>query len=251
MPMSHDQPEPAVLAPAHRELYRADRPGQPVPPAAGRRAAAGLGRDFSHIPAYHGSGPSFPGEDKAPDAGTGPQIPYPGAPYQAPKQADAPKHKPAGVDSFKVDWTQSRLRLGPEYARFRLEYFAKFTKDATHDPAFADFRQNAFHTLVITDGPHKGQPPDNNGPLHDDHYSRADADRASDVYFESNDNPGNKDGQLLDKDDVIDYSFTAEQMIIDTGNGDKVIAKLGPHTATIKGKHPRTFDGVPVTLTYR
>ena len=46
----------------------------------------------------------------------------------------------------------------------------------------------------------------------------------------------------------MDFTFTAEQMIIDTSDGNKVIKQRGPHTATIKGKHERTFDGVPKTF---
>lgn len=178
-------------------------------------------------------------EDNGPDAGTGPKDA--GAPAGAPK-------KKAGVDSFVVKWTKN-TDSGPKTAKLRLDYSAKFTKDDTHDPALAEFRQNAYHTFEVTAGPHKGQK-HNNPPLHDDNYSRADdtaGNTINDVNFVSNDNPGPvKDS--LDKDDVIDYSFTAEQMIIDTGDGNKVIAKRGPHTATIKGKDPRTFNDVPITL---
>ena len=178
-------------------------------------------------------------EDNGPDAGIGP------------KDAGAPggvAKKNAGIDAFAVKWTQNPSS-GPKTAKLRLDYSVTFTKDATHDPAVAEFRQNAFHTFEVTDGPHKGQK-HNNPPLHDDNYSRADdtaGNSINDVSFVSNDNPGAVENSL-DKDDVIDYSFTAEQMIIDTGDGNKVIAKRGPHTATIKGKDPRTYDGVPVTL---
>jgi hypothetical protein len=178
-------------------------------------------------------------EDNGPDVGTGPKDA--GAPAGVPK-------KKAGVDSFQVEWTKNP-KSGPKTAKLRLDYSAKFTKDAAHDPAVAEFRQNAFHTFEVTAGPHKGQK-HNNPPLHDDNYSRADdtaGNSINDVNFVSNDNPGTVENSL-DKDDVIDYSFTAEQMIIDTGDSNKVIAKRGPHTATIKGKDPRTFDGVPKTL---
>jgi hypothetical protein len=178
-------------------------------------------------------------EDDSPDAGTGTKDA--GAPAGVPKQK-------AGVDAFVVKWTKNPSS-GPKTAKLRLDYSVKFTKDATHDPAVAEFRQNAFHTYIVTDGPHKGQK-HNNPPLHDDNYSRADdtaGNRINDVNFVSNDNPGAV-ADSLDKDDVIDYSFTAEQMIIDTGDGNTVIARRGPHTATIKGKDPRTYDSVPVTL---
>ncbi len=47
---------------------------------------------------------------------------------------------------------------------------------------------------------------------------------------------------------MLDYTFTVEQMIIDTSDGNKVIEKRGPHTATIKGKHPRVYGNVPKKL---
>jgi hypothetical protein len=130
----------------------------------------------------------------------------------------------------------------------RLEYSATFKNDATHDPAAADFAQNAFHKLKVTDGPHKDEA-DDNSPLHDDNYSRADDPDhpRNGTKFESNDNPGTIVDHL-DKDDVIDYSFTAEQMIFDTSDGNKVLQKKGPHTGTIKGKHPRAYAGIPATL---
>ena len=126
---------------------------------------------------------------------------------------------------------------------------AKFKKDASHDPALAEFRQNAALKVEITAGPHKGQKKSEH--LQEDHYSRADdtkGHKLTDVDFVTEDNPGNTVDTSLDKDDVLDYSFTAEQKIIDTGDGNKAIAKRGPHTGTIKGKHPRKFDGVPKTL---
>jgi hypothetical protein len=240
------RPKPKTFDPSHRGQEAGAEEGKGDLAVA---ATVGFDHDFIAIPIFPGSSRSSLLEDRDPDPKTGQQNPYPGVPYNVPKRADVPK-KPVGVDSFKVNWTQSNILTGPEFGRLRLEYFAQFTKDATHDPAFAEFRQNAFHTLEVTAGPHKGWK-DSNAPLHDDNYSRADAKRASDVSFESNDNPGiGSKKKPLDKDDVIDYSFTAEQMIIDTGRDDKVIAKLGPHTATIKGRYPRTFDGVPVTLTY-
>lgn len=169
------------------------------------------------------------------------------APPAAPKQpAAAPAQKKAGVQSFEVDWSKNS-KAGPTVAKLRLDFRAKFQKDATHDPALADFRQNAKGVLKITDGPNKGV--SEKEEMHDDNYSRADNDSTSDVEFISNDNPGIKDTFDLKPGDDIDYSFTAEQMIIDKSDGDKVIAKLGPHTATIKGKHPRQYGGVPAKLT--
>jgi hypothetical protein len=152
--------------------------------------------------------------------------------------------KTAGVDSFSVKWSHTS---NEHQARLHLDYAAKFTKDDTHDPALANFRQNAFHKYEVTDGPHKGMKSDNS-PLHDDHYTRGDDHQhtRADQDFVSTDNPGVR---KLSPDDVIDYAFTAEDVIIDTSQGDKVVKKLGPHTATIKGKHPRAVDGAPATLT--
>ena len=152
--------------------------------------------------------------------------------------------KSAGMDAFSVQWAST---ASEKKATLHIDYAAKFTKDDTHDPALANFRQNAFHKYEITDGPHKGMKSDNS-PLHDDSYTRADDHQhaLSDQDFVSTDNPGVRH---LSPDDVIDYTFSAEEMIIDTSQGNKVIGKRGPHTATIKGKHPRVVDGVPATLT--
>jgi hypothetical protein len=156
------------------------------------------------------------------------------------------KAKKAGVESFVVKWSKNS-KAGAASAQLRLDYTAKFKKDADHDPALAEFRQSVMSTWDITAGPHNNRK-GTTAPMHDDNYSRADdsAGRTiNDVKFTANDNPGYDD---LDKDDVIDYSFTAEQTIIDTSQANKVIATRGPHTATVKGKHPRKFDGVPKTL---
>ncbi|OPY58451.1 MAG: hypothetical protein A4E55_00900 [Pelotomaculum sp. PtaU1.Bin035] len=126
---------------------------------------------------------------------------------------------------------------------------AKFKKDQDHDPAHAEFRQNVMSVTKITEGPHNGLVKDSS-PMHDDNYSRADdtaGNTINDVDFVSEDNPG---ASGLDADDKLNYSFTAEQMIIDTSDGNKVIAKRGPHTATIKGKDPRVYDNaLPFTAT--
>jgi hypothetical protein len=180
-------------------------------------------------------------KDPPKDAPAAPAPPAPAPPAPAPK-------KTAGVDSFTVVWTENAAS-GPTIAQLRLDTTAKFKKDASHDPALAEFRQNAAQSVEITAGPHKGQK--HSEPMQDDHYSRTDDTKdhkLSDVDFVTNDNPGNKEDTPLDKDDGIDFSFTAEQMIIDTGDGNKVIAKRGPYTGTIKGKHPRQFGGVPKTL---
>ncbi len=170
-----------------------------------------------------------------------------GVPKNAGPAAKTPKKKKAGLDSFVTNWKKN-ASAGPTNATLRLDYSAKFKKDADHDPALAEFRQNVMTKYEITDGPHKGTKGDTS-PMHDDNYSRADdtaGNTINDVNFVSNDNPGF--AIILDRNDVVNYSFTAEQRIIDTSDGNKVIAKRGPHTATIVGKHPRAYGDVPKTL---
>jgi hypothetical protein len=154
----------------------------------------------------------------------------------------APTTKKAGVESFWVNW-EDNPDSGPTVAKLKLTFQAKFKNDTTHDPALAEFRQTVSHRLKVTAGPNKGQ--ESNKKLHDDGYSRADDignHTIDDIYFLGNDAPG---PDKLDKDDVIDYSFTAEQMVIDTSDKNRVIKKLGPYTAGITGKHPRKPFGVP------
>jgi hypothetical protein len=153
--------------------------------------------------------------------------------------------KKAGVESFVVDWSVSP-HSGPTIAKFRIGFNAVFMKDSLHDPALADFRQNVEQKGEITAGPNKGKGPPPK-PMHDDGYSRADDQKHTkdDIHFASNDHPG---PMPVHEDDVLNFSFTAEQMIIDTSLGNKLIAKRGPYTATIKGKHPRTYGGVPKIL---
>lgn len=169
-----------------------------------------------------------------------------GAPAGSPAAGKAPKKKRAGVESFTVDWSKGAA-AGPTAAKLRLDYKAKFKKDDDHDPALAEFRQNVMTKWEITSGPHAGAKADTS-PMHDDHYSRADdvkGNKLTDQFFESNDNPG---AAPLHADDVLDYSFTAEQMIIDTSDGNSVVARRGPHTATIKGKGDRSYGNVPKKL---
>ena len=154
--------------------------------------------------------------------------------------------KTAGVDSFEVKWSK-HAGAGAADAKLRLDYNAKFKNDADHDPALAEFRQSAMSTWDITAGPNKARK-GTSAPIHDDHYSRADdkaGNKITDVNFYSNDNPGYAD---LNKNDDLDYSFTAEQTIVDTSQANKVIATRGPHTATVKGTHPRTYGAIPKTL---
>jgi hypothetical protein len=216
---------------------------------------AHLGHDFGRIPIHprveakekktngDKGGRSILIAGKSPDAGT----PAP-APAPAPSLAAPAAKKTAGVDSFVVQWAKNATS-GPTVAKLKLDTTVKFKKDATHDPALAEFRQNAGFEWETTDGPNKGFKASK--PFGDDNYSRADDEGGhgvSDVDFVTDDNPGTRRGVHIDKDDVINFTFTAEQMVIDTSDGNKVVEKRGPHTATITGKDPRVYDGVPVTL---
>jgi hypothetical protein len=157
-----------------------------------------------------------------------------------------PKIRKAGVDSFEVKWSINSRSTETD-PKLRLDYKAKFMMDDDHDPALAEFRQNAMTTYTIIAVPYVGQR-GTTAPMHDDHYSRADdlsGNTITDVDFKSNDNPGYNG---LVRGAVFDYSFTAEQMIIDRSQNNKVIEKRGPHTATIKGRHPWIYGGVPYTL---
>jgi len=194
---------------------------------------------------HHGSAvprfamPSVRVTDKDTQGGTKNQP----ANANTPPAAKAPAvTKRAGVESLWVNWAENIK--SPTEPKLRLDFQAKFKNDAKHDPALAEFRQFVYHTIEVVAGPHKS-PKDSSAPLHNDNYSRKD-DKANhdmnDIYFLGNDNPGPKD---LDKDDDIKYSFTAEQRIIDTSDSNKIIAKVGPHTAGITGKYPRQAWGVP------
>jgi hypothetical protein len=220
-----------------------------LPPAAGGMTAAlastplprlDLARPVEKVVGDTSPGTEISTIENGPESGHAPAA---GSPTSAEK---APKKKKAGVESFTVEWAKSAA-ASPTAAKLRLDYKVKLKKDDDHDPALAEFRQNVMTKWEITSGPHAGAKADTS-PMHDDNYSRADdvkGHKLTDQLFESNDNPG---VAPLHKDDVLDYSFTAEQMIIDTSDGNRVVARRGPHTATIKGKDARTYANVPKKL---
>ena len=205
--------------------------------------------DFSRIRIHAPAGDRVRAEkavDGTPETRIGMIVEKDGPDAGVPPVAPPVKVKKAGVDLFTVDWSKNAASSSTTPS-FRLDYKVRFTKDADHDPAVAEFRQNAMTTFEVTAGPNKGSK-GGTAPLHNDNYSRADDTAGhglTDVDFVSNDNPS---VGPFDKDDVLTYSFTAEQMIIDTADANKVIARRGPHTATATGKGPRAFAGVPVKL---
>ena len=161
----------------------------------------------------------------------------------------APPKKKCGVESFKVTWKKNAI-AGPTQARLRLDVSIAFkdAPDPPWKPECCEFRQNVMTVWKITAGPHAGQGR-STAPMHDDNYSRADDTDGNKALshpgFTTNDNPGIPG---IDRNDVLDYAFTAEQLVIDTCNANRVVARRGPHTATIKGAHPRAYGGVPKTL---
>jgi hypothetical protein len=238
---NHDLPYTAPLAfdhdfsriPVHAKLKAEDvTPAHCGSPALRAKSVSGSGEDTVDL--AEGTGPN--GRKGSDDVGV-PIFPQP--------------EKTAGLNSFVVKWTRDP-ESNARWARLKLDTSANFKKDATHDPALADFRQNASYEFHVIDGPQKGL--GNSQPqMQDDHYSRSDdtgGHTYNDVDFVTQDNPGNLKDTPLHEEDVLDYSFTAEQMIIDTSDSNRVIAKHGPHTATIKGKDPRTFGGVPKTFSW-
>jgi len=228
-------------APAHAAGARPYAPVLDLQRKAGNAAVAGLLEKNVDDQGGEAYGPAV---ERAPVAP--PKSPPPNAPAPGPTPP-APKAKEAGVKSFVIKWSKHR-DASASLAKLHLDYSAEFLKDAGHDPTLAEFRQSVMTKYEITAGPHKGEKGDTS-PMHDDHYSRADdtgGNALTDVTFASNDNP--HIATVLDKDDVLDYSFTAEDTIIDTSKSNAVIARRGPHTGTITGKHPRTYGGVPTTL---
>jgi len=163
----------------------------------------------------------------------------------SPAPPPAPAGK-AGIQYFTVTWQQNP-KAGPYNARFHLHYLARFLKGSGYDPACAEFKQNVMGIYECTAGTHQGDKADTS-PMHNDHYSRDDDLKhrpRTEIDFESQDNPGVKMGHT-EPDDVIDFKFTAEQMIVDIcQTPNQTIAHIGPHTGIITGADPRTYSNVP------
>ena len=174
------------------------------------------------------------------------------------------KKKCCGVKSFSVKWEKYDENNGKN-AAFSLKIEIEFKTGGIFDPACCEYKQNVkskYHVKYANGDPDlKGD----TSPMHDDGYSRAndeDGNMAlSDPHFATSDYPGwaetrppgHVSGPVLDpKDEIVEYKFTAEQIVYAPGSANCVkdgeVAKKGPHTGTIKGKHPRKFTGVPKTL---
>jgi len=173
--------------------------------------------------------------------------------------------KKCGVSSFVVKW---KVGVGHGYRHgtlFRLDVAITFRSDGDYDPRCCEYKQNAGDNAKVT---RSGRVIFNGGsPLEDDHYSRDDypdpwsgnTDRSSSS-FTTWDTPGFNENYLKEGD-VIQYSFTAEQIVYSPGaplpgtphcscEKNDNVAKKGPHTGTVRGTFSRRlrYSGAPATL---
>ena len=148
----------------------------------------------------------------------------------------------AGVESFSVDW-KKHTDNDENNAAFWIDYKAKFKNGDGFDAGDAEFRQNASDDWKRVKS--NGTETSGSSPLEDDNYSKVEDPEmyngTNKENFEGVDQPGWSDGELAE-DEEVTYSFTAEQMIIDTSDSDKILEKKGPRTVTISGKHPRNHN---------
>jgi RHS repeat-associated protein len=181
---------------------------------------------------------------------------------------DALGLKKCGVESFSVQWLPGSITYANGTKNLiNLVTRIKFKSGDDYDPRCCEFKQNAFHKWrrwkkfgPVTDA-------DDNSPLHDDGYSRKDNDNGntdpSNTEFAVGDAPGIKD---MENGWVIDYQFTAEQIVYSPGksfSGDPKqgtqpcdcekndrVASKGPHTATLYGAYPGPYQttGLPADL---
>ena len=174
--------------------------------------------------------------------------------------------KKCGVSSFVVKWS---VGVGHGYRHgtmFRLDVAITFRSDGDYDPRCCEYKQNAGDKVKVTRGGRVIL--DVNSSLQDDHYSRDDTpdpwsgntDRCSSS-FTTWDTPGLV-ANYLKEGDVINYSFTAEQIVYSPGGSfsgstppcncekNDSVAKKGPHTATVRGTFSRRlrYSGAPATL---
>ncbi len=153
-----------------------------------------------------------------------------------------PIQQKAGVESFSVNWKKHPSN-NEKNAAFWIDYKAKFKHGDGFDAGDAEFRQNASDDWKIEE--EDGNTITGKSPLQDDSYNKA-AD--PEMYtgdnkenFKGVDQPGWSDNEL-NSGDKVTWSFTAEQMVVDTSDSDKILEKKGPKTVKITGKHPRNHN---------
>ena len=175
--------------------------------------------------------------------------------------------KKCGVESFVVKWVGRSDIPDPELARnpgamFKIYVTITFKNSGDFDQRCCEYKQNAGYKIKLT---RDGQTVEKSFPMEDDGYSRAsDTDgNLDDAKFVSNDFPGLPN---VKEGDVIDFSFTAEQIVYSPGKNfaankdkkvdaceceeNKEVAKRGPHTASVTGTYSKKlkYDGVPKEL---
>jgi peptidoglycan hydrolase-like protein with peptidoglycan-binding domain len=156
--------------------------------------------------------------------------------------------KVAGVDSFSVKYDKDPVQDG----RIRIDVAATFTDDATHSSTVAEYQQFVSSRARIRkpDGT-VIETPASLRDKHDDGWHR-DADRV-------NNRPQTFAGNSyttfdvagfapLADDEVLDFRFTAEHLIVDLARNSMVIDRRGPHTVVVKGRAPRRYQGAPLEL---
>jgi len=175
---------------------------------------------------------------------------------QGVKKEEKKKQKCCGVKTFVVTWKE---RDEKKSVGFRIDVTIEFLDDDDHDPACCAYCQYVSTVWEVKDGPNKGNKSDALlKRMHRDNSSRND-DKDENIAkrhkgFKTKVLPGV--GVKLEKDDDLDYAFTAEQIVEEDCDSPcpkyAIVAKRGPHTGTVKGKvtkkEGRTFGGVPKTL---
>jgi hypothetical protein len=130
-----------------------------------------------------------------------------------------------------------------------IEVKLKFRSDPPYSCACCEYRQNAALWLVVK---LNGRVIDDGGwPMKDDGYSRKDdLDGWPATHwcgFETKDYPGTK--SALPFFTNIHFTFTAEQLVIDTCNNNAVVEKYGPTTMVVTGTFPTRLKWTPARTT--
>ena len=146
----------------------------------------------------------------------------------------------AGVVIGRVDWTQGTGSL------LDIQVDITFKNTNGFSQSSAEYQQLAYSSVTAPNSDLSLS----TGPLHDDNYSRKDDKdgKMNDAHFSTIDSPNfTPGGYPLGYDDDIDYTFTAQQLVLDKKHGNKVVAQTPLHTVRISGSSPRDYEGVPYT----
>jgi len=185
-----------------------------------------------------------------------------------------------GVESFVVKWTTYPER-GGKSAGFYITVAIRFKDDAQHAPYCCEFRQwvqydvtykmkmesagqrtrwkTTRHSIEWVEEPYRRGLPwdiDKKPWLHDPGFVTTDAPGWTET------TTGKRELMEINPDDELDYRVILAQYVrgaeedyeFSAGRScakQGFIQRVGPHTGTIKGKHPRKFGGAPWTGTGR